>query len=240
MDNRVDNGLAELHRLHLACQEVEEQIERGPRQLKARQQVILQKQAELEVQKQKHKTLRMNADQKSLQLKSNETKIGDLRVKLNQASSNREFDIIRAQMEADTVANSVLEDEILDSLEKVDAAHLAIKKLEEEVAQAKIEETRLAAQISAAQPGYQSRLAELQSAITNAETRLPADIVTPYRRLVQAYGPAALAEVDGTACNSCYVNLPAQMVMQVRAGQVMFCKVCGRLLYMRHDAQTKS
>lgn len=236
MDNRPDNGLAELHRLHLASQEVQEQIERGPRQLKARQQAILQKQAELEVQKQKHKALRMNADQKSLQLKSNEVKIGDLRVKLNQASSNREFDIIRAQMEADTVANSVLEDEILDSLEKVDAAHLAIKKLEEEVAQAKAEETRVAAQICAAQPGYQSRLAELQSAIANAEGRLPADIVTPYRRLVQAYGPAALAEVDGTACNSCYVNLPAQMVMQVRAGQVMFCKVCGRLLYMRPGA----
>ena len=233
MDNRVDNGLAELHRLHLACQEVQEQIERGPRQLKARQQMIAQKQTELDAQKQKHKTLRMHADQKSLQLKSNEAKIGDLRVKLNQASSNREFDIIRSQMEADTVSNSVLEDEILDSLEKVDAAHLAIKKLEEEVAQAKVEETRVAAQISAAQPGYQSRLTELQSAIANAETRLPPDIVTPYRRLVQAYGPAALAEVEGTACNSCYVNLPAQMVMQVRAGQVMFCKICGRLLYMQ-------
>ena len=236
MDNRVDNGLAELHRLHLASQEVQEQIERGPRQLKARQQTIQQKLAELEVQKQKHKSLRMNADQKSLQLKSNEAKIGDLRTKLNQAASNREFDIIRKQMEADTVANSVLEDEILDALEKVDAAHLAIKKLEEEIAQAQTEETRVSAQISAAQPGYQSRLAELQSAVANAESRLPENIVVPYRRLVQAYGPAALAEVDGTACNSCYVNLPAQMVMQVRDGQVMFCKVCGRLLYMRHEA----
>ena len=236
MENRADNGLAELHQLHLACQEVQEQIDRGPRQLKARQQAIVQKQAELEAQKQKHKTLRMNADQKSLQLKSNEAKIGELRVKLNQASSNREFDIIRAQMEADTVANSVLEDEILDSLEKVDAAHLAIKKLEEEVASAKAEESRVAGQISAAQPGYQSRLAELQSAIANAEARLPGDIVVPYRRLVQAHGPAALAEVDGTACSSCYVNLPPQMVMHVRAGEPLFCKVCGRLLYMRRDA----
>lgn len=233
MEIRADNGLAELHRLLLALQEVQEQIDRGPRQLKVRQQTVVQKQSDLEAQKQKHKSLRMNADQKALQLKSNEVKIGDLKGKLNQAQSNREFDIIRTQMEADTVANSVLEDEILDSLEKVDAAHLAIKKLEEEVAQAKVEETRLAAQISAAQPGYQSRLVELQSAIANAETRLPPDIVVPYRRLVQAYGPAAMAEVDGTACNSCFVNLTPQMVMQVRAGQVMFCKVCGRLLYMR-------
>jgi predicted nucleic acid-binding Zn-ribbon protein len=232
MENRADNGLTDLHRLLLARQEVQEQIDRGPRQLKVRQQSALQKQTDLEAQKQKHKTLRMNADQKSLQLKSNEAKIGDLRAKLNQAQSNREFDIIRVQIEADTVANSVLEDEILDSLEKVDAAHLAIKKLEEEVAQAKADETRVAAEITAALPGFQSRQAELDEAISVAESRLPAEIQAPYRRLVQAYGAAALAHVDGNTCTSCYVSLPPQMVVQVRTGQALFCKTCGRLLYM--------
>jgi predicted nucleic acid-binding Zn-ribbon protein len=237
MENRVENGLAELHRLLLASREVQESVERGPRQLKARQQAVTQKLAELETHKQKHKALRVAADQKSLQLKTNEVKIGELKIKLNQASSNREFDIIRAQIEADTVANSVLEDEILDSLEKVDVAHLAIKKLEEEVAQAKSDEARVGGEISAAQPGFQSRLAELQSATAAAESRLPEDVRLQYRRLVQAYGAAALAEVEGTTCNSCFVSLPPQMVMQVRSGQVMFCKTCGRLLYMRNDSK---
>jgi len=235
MENRVDNGLAELHRLLLAAREVQDESERGPRQLKARQQAILQKQADLEAQRQKYKTLRMSADQRSLQLKANESKIGELKVKLNQASSNREFDIIRAQIEADTVANSVLEDEILDALEKVDGAHLAIKKLEDEIAHAKTEESRVAAEISAAQPGLQSRLAELHSAIANAEARLPENVIVAYRRLAQAYGAAALAQVDGNTCSSCYVSLPAQMVMQVRDGEVMFCKTCGRLLYMPRE-----
>jgi hypothetical protein len=135
-------------------------------------------------------------------------------------------------MEADTVANSVLEDEILDALEKVDAAQIAIKKIEGELAHAKVDETRVAAEISAAQPGFQARQAELQKAIVNAEARLPENMIVQYRRLAQAYGAGALAEVDGTTCSSCYVSLPAQMVMQVRDGQVLFCKTCGRLLYM--------
>ena len=42
---------------------------------------------------------------------------------------------------------------------------------------------------------------------------------------------------NATANFTLDVNLPAQMVMQVRDGQVMFCKVCGRLLYMRPEAQ---
>jgi len=232
MENPAEHGLAELHRLLLTAREVQEEMDRGPRQLKARQQAIAQKTTELDAQRQKHKALRMSADQRSLQLKANESKIGDLKVKLNQAASNREFDIIRAQIEADTVANSVLEDEILDALEKVDAAHLAIKKLEDEITQAKADEARASATISAALPGFQARLAELHKAIANSEARLPENVVVQYRRLAQAHGAAALAEVDGSTCSSCYVSLPPQLVMQVRDGQAVFCKTCGRLLYM--------
>lgn len=102
----------------------------------------------------------------------------------------------------------------------------------------KADETRAAADISAAQPGLQSRLAELNKAVANAEARLPENVIVPYRRLAQAYGAAALAEVDGTTCTSCYVSLPPQMVVQVREGQALFCKTCGRLLYMRSQQTT--
>lgn len=236
MDKTTDNGVAKLHRLHIQLREVQDQLEKGPRQLKVRQQIIQQKQAELEAQKQKQKTLKMAADQRSLQLKSNEAKIQDLRGKLNQANSNREFDIIRAQIEADTVANSVLEDEILDTLEKVDAGQIATRKVEDELTAAKAEETRVAKEVAAAEPGFQARIVELQAEITEAEKCLPADFVTPYRRLVQAYGAAALAQVDAGNCGVCFVNLPPQTLMALRAGQVLFCKTCGRLMYLRPEA----
>ncbi|MGQ0635823.1 MAG: zinc ribbon domain-containing protein [Planctomycetaceae bacterium] len=231
MSQGADNPLAELHRLHLQLREVQEQIDRGPRQVKARQQALQQKQAELEACRQKQKSLKVAADQKSLQLKSNEAKIDDLRVKLNQASSNREFDIIRAQIDADKMANSVLEDEILDALEKVDAAQIAVKQLEAGLITATAEEVRLGSEIEAALPALAGRQAELQQALAAVETRLPGDIVPQYRRLVQAHGAAALAELDGNTCSSCYVSLPPQVAMQVRAGQIIFCKTCGRLLY---------
>jgi predicted nucleic acid-binding Zn-ribbon protein len=236
MDQTLGNTVAEIHRLHLQLRETQEQMERGPRLLKARQQATAQKQADLEAQKQKHKGLRVTADQKSLQLKSNEAKIADLRAKLNQASSNREFDIIRTQIDADTMANSVLEDEILDTLEKVDAAQIGVKQLEEAVVAAKAEEARIAAETDKTLPGLQTQVAELTTALTAAESKLPADFLLQYRRLAQAYGAGALAEVDGSICGSCYVSLPPQMAVQVRAGHVVFCKTCGRLVYAKRDA----
>lgn len=233
MDKPLGSVVAEIHRLHQQLREVQEQMERGPRQLKLRQQATVQKQADLEAQKQAHKGLRMAVDQKSLQLKSNEAKIGDLRSKLNQAASNREFDIIRAQIDADTMANSVLEDEIYDTLEKVDASQVSVGQLEAAVTAAKADEAKVASQNQATLPELQARAAELQKVLTAAETALPEDLRGAYRRLAQAHGAGALAEVEGNVCGSCYVSLPPQAAVLVRAGQVILCKTCGRLLYAR-------
>ncbi|MFN0055949.1 MAG: zinc ribbon domain-containing protein [Planctomycetales bacterium] len=233
MDQSPGAAVAVIHHLHLQLREVQDQMDRGPKLLKVRQEATGQRLADLETLKQKHKALRMAADQKSLQLKSNEAKISDLRVKLNQAASNREFDIIRGQIDADTMANSVLEDEILDTLEKVDAAQRAIHEMEQAVTAAKAEEARLAAETKTTLPDLEARSAELQRLLATAEAAIPPDFLGSYRRLSQAYGAGALAEVDGNVCGSCYVSLPPQSAVQIRAGQVMFCKTCGRLMYAR-------
>src|ERR1043165_7561921 len=106
------SGLKEIHDLRLRLQAVIGEIEKGPRQIAARQQLVDKKKAELEARRTKLKQLRMAADQKNLQLKTNESKIYDLQGKMNAVTNNREFDALRTQIAADKMANSVLEDEI--------------------------------------------------------------------------------------------------------------------------------
>ena len=230
------NGLRELHELHLQLRGVQEKLERGPKQLKARHLFTGQKQAEAEAQKEKLKQLKLKADQHGLQLKSNENKISDLRGKLNAAASNREFDIIKSQIEADTVANSVLEDEILDLLEKVDMAKVDLGRIEMELGTAKSEEARIATEIAAAEAGLKAEAARYETAINEAERALPEDVKIVYRRLVQAHGSAAFAQVDGNICSFCYVAVPPQMMVELKAGKIMFCNTCGRLMYLRPSA----
>jgi uncharacterized protein len=166
-------GLKELHELHIRLQQVQEELERGPRQARARRQFAERKQAELEAQTAALREFRMAADRKSLQLKTNEAKIDDLRTKLNQAGSNREYDVIRSQIDADTMANSVLEDEILEALEKIDHAQIAVKRLEHETATARSEEQRVAAEVAAAEPDLKQQAAELESKLKAVEATQP-------------------------------------------------------------------
>jgi predicted nucleic acid-binding Zn-ribbon protein len=225
------NGVKELHRLHLQLREVQEQLERGPRQLRARQQITLQKQTDLENARQALKSAKIAVDQKNLQLKSCENKLGELKGKLNGATSNREYDALRKEIDADEMAKSVLEDEIIAALEKVDAAQIAIKKVELDFAAAQAEEKRFGAEQGASEAPLRNRLTELETAVTAAETCLPPDAATMYRRLVQKHGADALAQVDGNICSACYVALPPQLMVQLNAGQIIFCKTCGRLVY---------
>ena len=223
-------GMKQLHDLRFRLREISDELERGPRQIAAREQIIARKKDEVEVQRNKLKQMKVSADQKNLQLKTSESRIYDLSGKLNIAANNREYEALRSQIAADTMAKSVLEDEILEALEKVDAAQIDVKKAELEVVAMEAELKKLAAEVQAKQAGLKERAAALQTEVAEAEKVLPPDVVPQYRRLVAAYGADALAPVVNKSCSQCYVSLTTQLLLELRAGSIKFC-TCGRLMY---------
>ena len=224
-------GLKEIHDLRLRLQDVTDEIERGPRQIAARQQLLEKKKAEVESRRAKLKLLKVAADQKNLQLKTNEAKIHDLQGKLNAAASNREFDALRTQIAADKMANSVLEDEILEALEGCDTAQREIKELEQEVANVDAELGKFVASVKQKAPDLKVQAETLQTKVADFEKLLPSAIVPQYRRLVQSYGARALSPVHGTACGECFVGQRQQTIVELRSGKFIFC-TCGRLMYL--------
>lgn len=227
----VSNGLFILHDLHLKLQAVQEELEKGPRLIKAKENVLAKKQAELDQAKAKFTDQRKLADQKNLQLKTNESKLADLNTKLNMANTNREFDILKGQIAADKMANSVLEDEILDCMEQVDLLKGKITEAEKAVADAKDDVRKMTDQVAAAEAGLKDRTAKLRLAVAEAETVIPSDFMANYRRLVQAHGAEALAVVENNVCTSCNVSLSPQQGVELRSGRIIFCISCGRMIY---------
>ncbi len=228
-------GLKELHDLHLRYADVESQLDSGPRQIRVREKVAAKKQAAIEAQKENLKGLQKAADHKNLQFKTNEQHLVDLRVKLNQAASNKEFDIIKGQIESDTAANASLEDEYLDALEKIDAGRQELAELEDDLksAQAAIETAKQ--EVATEKPKLEAQLAELKAEIAEAEKCVPKEMREDYRRLVAAKGSECLALVEAYACSECFVEVSPQQKVELRSAKVTKCKSCGRLLYMESE-----
>jgi uncharacterized protein len=223
---------AELHRLRLAYRDVCDELERGPRQIKARQGRVRQAEEQLEETRQQLKELRGTHDRKSLDLKTNESKIADLRARLNAATNNREYDIIRGQIDADTSAKSVLEDEILEMLEKVDRIQTGIREQESRIAELRQQTQKFAGEFEQKAVELNERRDKLDSQIKQAESGLTGDLAVRYRRLLDAHGADALAPVENNVCSLCYVQVTPQSRVLLRSGHVIFCGSCGRLLYL--------
>jgi hypothetical protein len=231
------SGLEELHQLHIRLSECNDAMEKGPKAVERQKRVTKKKQVELESGQDLLKTLRMAADEKSLQLKVNESKIDELKVKLNSAVTNREFDIMKSQIDADTMANSVLEDEILECYEKVDVQQAVIAKCDGDCKDSAKRETTIADEFAAAEPGLREEIAKLESAISAAEEQFTGVILGDYQRLVKSKGADSMTSVSGGICDACYRRLLPQSIVELNSGRIVFCKSCGRLLYRQPKSE---
>jgi uncharacterized protein len=228
--------LRTLHRIHKQLADLKNRRDRGPRQIRAGEAEIKQREAELTRLREELKSMRKNTDQKQLQMKSNELKIKDLGVKLNLAASNREYQILKDQIAADKMANSVLEDEIIEMMEQADAfapkiaeAEAAVKTMQEKVAETRTVVATQSASILA-------DITRLEAELKQCEAELPDAIREPYLRMAKKLGEDALAVVVDDACGGCCQQIQVNVLSNIQLLQPSFCRSCGRLLYLAEEA----
>jgi predicted nucleic acid-binding Zn-ribbon protein len=228
-------SLRELHRIHRQLSDLRERLERGPKQIKARQANSAATEEKLAKTQADSKAARIAIDQKQLLLRSGEAKIFDLKNKLNTCHTNREYQALRDQILADEMANSVLSDEILEAMESSDSFKHTIAEAEQQVAKAKEELAKAQQAVRSQEESLQSEVARLEKDLREAETALPDDFREAYQRVVKAHGEDAMAQVEGESCGGCHKQLTPNVMSQLTMATVVFCKTCGRLLYLPED-----
>ena len=227
--------LRELHRIHIQLSDLRERLERGPKQVKAHEANVGRCEAEVTRLKNEQKAARVAADQRQLQLKSSEGKIIDLRVKLNQAKTNREYQALRDQIAADEMAGSVLQDEILEMMEKADEFKKSIAEAEQNLQKAKDEMNRVQQTVRDQHGMLDVDVQRLQGELTEGEKNLPPDLREHYLRMVRGRGADGMAMVEGENCGGCDQLLTPNTRSSLMMEKLVFCQVCGRMLYLPED-----
>jgi predicted nucleic acid-binding Zn-ribbon protein len=225
-------ALRELHRIHQQLAELRDRLERGPKQVRAREANVAQLEARLAETREKAKQTQMSVDRKQLDLKAGEQKVVDLRVKLNTANSNREYQALLEQIAAAEMAGSVLSDEILEGLEKIDEHGLAVKEAEKNLASGKLELEKSRKGVDDSAASINADVARLEAELVEAERALPGDIKSDYQRVVRSKGADSLSSVDDGVCTGCGQQITLNMQNELQLSKLVFCKTCGRLLYL--------
>ena len=229
--NVNDSVARNLHQHLVQIADMKTQIERGPKQVKtALLQVETAKDA-LQKCKDSIKQKKMDADRKQLQLREREAKIHEWEGKMNAAKNNREFQAIKEQIAADSQANSVLSDEILEILEEIDSLQSDSQGLEEKLKLIEAEKVKTESTVSQKLAVLNVELARVEGNLAELEKALDSDFMVIYKRLVQNRAEDSMAALDDVSCGGCYTGLPPRILDSLRKEQAIACPSCGRLLY---------
>jgi predicted nucleic acid-binding Zn-ribbon protein len=130
------------------------------------------------------------------------------------------------------MANSVLADEILEALDKVDEHKKKEAQAESGLAAARRKVQEVGSEAAEKEPLLRGDIKRLEAELKQSESALPAEVREPYQRVVHHLGEDALAPVENQCCGGCNQQIPLNLCNKIMTNQAVFCKSCGRMLYM--------
>lgn len=225
-------ALRELHRLHSQLSDLRGRLDRGPKQIAAHKASVAQLDAALTAAKNLSQETRKAADRKQLDVKAQEEKIANWEAQLNSAKSNKEYQTFQEQIAAARMAASVLEDETLELLGRIDETIAEVHRHEERLAAGKAELQKVEANVAANSETLRAEVARLEADLAEAEKQLPGDFKSDYQRVVAAKGAEGLAPCEDGVCQGCGQSTTLQMQADLKGSKPVFCKSCGVLLYL--------
>lgn len=229
----LDYGLLRtLHRMLRQLTDIGERMEKGPRKVR----VVMANEAsflkELESAKEQLLELRKASNAKNMQLSEREAKIEDMKAKLNACDSNKEFQLLKDRIAADLQANSVLQDEILEQLEKIDVYVDEVEAAKQNHEKSQLESKKIQDEVELELKALEAEKVRITAELAETETKLPFDLIGEYRRIVAGKGEDALGATNTETCGNCNQTVTPQTVNDLMLKKAVFCKGCGCLMYL--------
>lgn len=170
-------------------------------------------------------------------LSAKEAAVKKLQGQLYQVKTNKEYTVLQHEIAGAKADNSVLEEEILKLMERIDQQKAAI-------ADAKTALEGKAAQVRAAVAAVEQEIAALDEAIAGRQSQrqtlaphVDRTILAQYERVMAKKEGVGLVPIRGEVCGGCHMNIPPQQINEVRLQErLIACESCARLLYAPHDA----
>lgn len=234
-------ALHELQDIELQIVDIRRQLERKERLVAAQARKLEAARAALKQQQDEIRRAQADFDEIDVDIKGRSTHIAKLREHLNSVKTNKEYAAILQQMNNEKADVSRLETKAMELLEGVEMR----KSTQAEAAageQVEVQRlTGLQSELEHMKQTLADRLSKLAAQRDAAAAALEPATVSLFERLSDRYQGEVMAELarpnprrDEFVCNGCHIALRADIANALRVrDEVVVCKSCGRILYLR-------
>lgn len=228
----VTATLRECHRLRKHLKNIQEEIDRGPRVLKAHQTRLSQEEQAHKDHHEAIKKLKLRQKDDEGTLKQTEGRLAKLEDQLTGIVNSKEYDAKQSEIRQAKEKRSALEDAILATMTELEEKTNQVPAVEKQWADAQAEFAR-------SQEEAKERLVQLQQEqvaareeLARQEAALPPAVKPKYDYLVKNHGPDAMAAVRDKTCQGCRTVLTQQRMIDLQSGNFLQCPQCGKMLYL--------
>ncbi len=176
-------------------------------------------------------------DRKELDLRTNEGEISKYNSQLNSIKTNKEYTALVSEIGSKKADMSILEDEILIMMSKLEAANQGYEKAKENL---KSEDESL--KDLTERVNTELREADIEIEKVKDEQKKYIDLLDEhslkqYSRLSNIKGGKAIVPVIGNVCGGCSMTVTRQTLNELMSNKdLVFCRSCSRILYLDENA----
>lgn len=212
--------------------ELREQQRQAPERMAAIEAPVLQARKQLQSAKEAGEALAREKRESERELSSQEEHIRKIRGRMSELKTNKEYQAHLFEIDLAKKKKDELEEAVLMIMENVERNEQVIKDYESALREAERlceqEKAQAASQASAAE----QELAALEKEREEIVRQLDPELLTRYNKIRTMRKGVAVTPVREGACTGCRIQLPPQLVAEVKRGDtLMSCSYCHRILY---------
>lgn len=228
--------LVELQKIDAEIYGFKRELEEKPPYLAKIKEEFESKKTKLKTLEDKYKSAQVVRNSFEVDLKTQDDAIAKANSQLSQLKTNKEYSAKMLEIENIKADKSIIEEKILLSYDETDALKVSMDKEKQSIVEY--------------EKNYLQEKKSIEDGMREIEERIKAlDVqrihVTPgiekfhldrYQKILVNKHGLALVPVQGSVCGGCFMNVPAQVVNEIKMhDQLIYCEICARILYLEED-----
>lgn len=156
--------------------------------------------------------------------------------RLATVKTNKEYQLILKEIDDLKRKNSLIEDEMLACLDRIEAADAVVKQKKAQVLALRQTADLQKAEIERETRQLTAHLTDLTQAGREAARAVDPVLLESFRRVQEQVKQGAVAPVVDAVCQGCHLNIPWQLFNELhRFDELTFCPHCRRIIFCQEE-----
>lgn len=226
--------LYELQNYDIKIAKFQAEIENAPTLIEEKRKEIEEKKLKAEEEKKAYIDMNSLKKEKEALLDSKEKMINKYSSELNTVKSNDTYKALLLEIEKAKADKSVVEDEILELMVKIEAEAEILKKRETEVKNFEQETLKAIADIENSSKKNEEEIKALEKEKESYKIKINKDVLEQYERIREGRDGQGICLIDGESCGGCSMVLRPQLINQAcKYTELVYCDNCSRILFKK-------